>query len=116
MPYEGLCLQKRAADAGQSGSRPARSLTEMFAVQKFRVRPLCFACTKTDTNTSLGFGMTMPVVRHEDEDGHDVETAHSWVFQDLAPVQKHVSDGKQWDVCIISPEERQRRMPPMSLG
>ena len=42
-------------------------------------------------------------MRHEDEDGHDVETTPL--------VQKYVSDGHQWNVYIVSPEERQSDQP-----
>ena len=36
---------------------------------------------------------------------------HPGFFQDLSLVQKDVSDGNQWNVHIISPEERQIDQP-----
>ena len=52
-------------------------------------------------------------VSHEDDDRHDVETAPDRIFQDLALVQKEVSDGHQGNVCFISPEELQSDQPTL---
>ena len=48
---------------------------------------------------------------HEDDDRHDVESAPHRIFQDLVLIQNDVSDGHQWNVSVISPEEPQRDQP-----
>ena len=48
---------------------------------------------------------------HEDENRHDVESAPHRSFQDLVLFEEDVSDGRQWKVAVISPEERQSDQP-----
>ena len=50
-------------------------------------------------------------MRHEDEDGNDVETTPHWVFQHLVFIQKDVSNENCWDILVVGPEESQRNQP-----
>ena len=48
---------------------------------------------------------------HEDYDRHEKGSAPHRIFQDLALTEEDVSDGHQWNVSAISPEERQSDQP-----
>jgi len=50
-------------------------------------------------------------VRHEDEHGHDVETAPNGILQDLELIQVDVSDGYRRNTLVVGPEERQGDQP-----
>ena len=51
---------------------------------------------------------------HEDDDRHDVESAPHRIFQDFVLFEEDVSDGRQWNVAVISPEEPQSDQPTWS--
>ena len=48
---------------------------------------------------------------HEDDDRHVGEAASHKIIQVHALIQEDVSDGHQWNVSVISPEERQSDQP-----
>ena len=58
---------------------------------------------------------------HEDDDRHDKEPAphNTGFFKTSSSIQEDVTDGDQWIVSVISPEEPQRDEPtgvPINKG